>query len=671
MSLDNIPSKLEKKEEFKVVDQLYTNQAGDFWYIDSVTHAVVILDEKAEIERERQHFVPDSMPQGNQPKFPRVFSHEEIPDDVEKFLENHKTENKENRSNTAVDQTPSPTSTPDAAHDTPPATPVEDPVDAGGTADTTPLPDTTVAQEEPETPPAQEEPEPLDPSGFKLVTGMRQNADKTVTPTGKDYWKHSSTKNKKYSAEEVRINNEKWEEKNGAETNAESTPPNREDKRPADTAEAPKKRKKGGGIGANLETETENASKPWDSIDESRYTNLNVKPLHEVLKDTVQAQLFGEVLIRILPDAAQREELLLHGKRDGMLTAEQRKIIDFALKELARGIKKSNEAIAKIKSSDVALMAKRDETFAQMVTIYGLERMTEALKKEMPHLAMRNPGKVDKLLEAYERLGDGRDTKRYEWWQKDAKKLAADTGIKEEDIDKMFKLNTSKEREETKKRLEEKFYREFREKNKTSLLRFISRADVRAMNQARDKAEDIMKRAIDIDNKTRDMRALNPEFSWKQPWKIIDGTLKPSSRVMGKPVRGARDSLNDMASIMAEVASDENFDKRVVKESFGEENVKDERESGPQTAQNAKEAQANVEAKTQEWFDRDKAVHAAGKGKAWKDLTPAERSEFRNNWEPTEMQQATNIKHQGIWSQIFRSLVKALFSKKREHLKID
>ncbi|MDB5187691.1 MAG: hypothetical protein JWO50_211 [Candidatus Kaiserbacteria bacterium] len=377
------------------------------------------------------------------------------------------------------------------------------------------------------------------------------------------------------------------------------------------------------------------------------------------------------MLNRILPDAAQREDLLYHGKMKGVLTSEQDKIITFALKELARGIKKSNEAIAKLKSSDVALMAKRDETFASMVTNYGLEQMTAALKKELPHLAMRDPDKVDSLLKSYETLGDGRDTKRYEWWQKDAKKLAADTGIREEDIDKMFTLNTEQEREETRKRLEEKFYREFREANKTSWLRFISRADIRAMNQARDKAENILERAIVIDDKTRDMRLLSPEFSWKQPWKILDGTMAPSSRVIGSPVRQARDSMDEISSVMSDVVQEESFKKRVTFGEFGEENVKDERESGPHTAQEAKEAQANVETKTQEWFERDKAAFAARQGKTWKDLTQEDRTSFRNTWEPSEMRQTYNTKGQGFWSQMFKSLVKALFNKKREHLKTD
>ncbi|MDB5187692.1 MAG: hypothetical protein JWO50_212 [Candidatus Kaiserbacteria bacterium] len=214
MSLDGIPSKNEKSEQLNVIDSLYFNQAGDFWYFDK-NNKVVILDDAAEIERERQHFNPDSSPEGNLPKFPRSFRQEEIPTDIEKFLENHKPENKNEPASVAADQI-LPTKLP-ALTSEPPVPSVVPSVESEKSDDTgeTIAPDAGPSAEAPSetAPDPEEEPAPLDPNGFTIVKGMKQGDDNAVAPTGADYWIHKSTKLKKYSAEEIQRNNDKWAEK--------------------------------------------------------------------------------------------------------------------------------------------------------------------------------------------------------------------------------------------------------------------------------------------------------------------------------------------------------------------------------------------------------------------------------------------------------------------------
>lgn len=411
-------------------------------------------------------------------------------------------------------------------------------------------------------------------------------------------------------------------------------------------------------------------SEPWKEIDMTKYDGVTTRPLLDIINDkNGEQQLFGEVLRRILKDKDRIDAILLRG-RAGKLTLEEIQITNYAQFELARGIKLAKEAINKINPADIELMMERDEMFKGMVRLHGVGPMVEALKKDLPHLAMRDPEQVVRLLDSYHQLAVRKDTWRYERWQNRVTKLCEKVKIQESEFDRIFDLHTKEGRKATERRLYDKLLHEQEVgdlgksfKPARGFLRSVksmmsvnkkSRMGFGGTDDIQRQVNNIMAEAISVDD-------------------MLHDPFIPGTGPMGASVRDAKRHMNTIADTFASAIKREGFQESIISQSFGEAPKPEASTTGPQTAEEAKKAQEQFSPeKMKESFDREKVLHAATLGKTWETMNMSEKTKFRDEiWSPSEVNSALESQGLGFWASMFRALAKALFESAKKKMPLN
>lgn len=198
----------------------------------------------------------------------------------------------------------------------------------------------------------------------------------------------------------------------------------------------------------------ERKGRDWRVVDPRRYVGIEIKSTREILTNKRDAQLFGEILKAINPEASE-SVLARYGAGDP--TPEDMNFITFATKEYSLSLKLAEEASNMVTSQDVELLARRDKNLDNLLTHEG-KHATEMVKSAIFHMAMKDPDAVKDMSDAFKSLKKDRESFRFGRVESKIEALCERAGIDRKDYGAVFNMNSKEGRKATKADLERRFH---------------------------------------------------------------------------------------------------------------------------------------------------------------------------------------------------------------------
>ena len=395
------------------------------------------------------------------------------------------------------------------------------------------------------------------------------------------------------------------------------------------------------GTGAIFEGARDAARRGGWEVDPKNYIGITPKPLREILHgNPLDAQLFGELVMAIDPNRMGLFERSITG---GDLSLEERNFIKYAQFEYSKCFKLGETAGGSLSASDLDIFMRRNPEIQNNVLLNGVDQTLAGLREEMFHLAMRDPERVISLNDAYKSLKNDRNTVRYQSWDQKVRALCERSKIRPQDYEAMFNLD---DRAGTKERLNEKV-----------------REDMNMFG----KAVDWTTGFVGLSNASRLLKAADSLNLQTQ--KTI---ASPTSWVLTR----VNEQLDAVTRVMAYTITNPAFQDMLTKRALTNENVGRPTDAGPQTIaqmRNSNSAQAReyTNENLRRWFDRDKANYRTFDGRAWDQMRPEEKTDYRDNvWNPSEAR--SRGEGLGFWALLFSAFARTLFAqRKREAIQAE
>jgi hypothetical protein len=189
----------------------------------------------------------------------------------------------------------------------------------------------------------------------------------------------------------------------------------------------------------------------WAIRGRDEFEGLKPKTLREILASEEDQLYFGTLIESLYPGGAELKRKMFENEG---LTAEERRIQNFARYEYARRMHQVEFIQSSIVASDIEHAARRDEDFDAVVGLNGSERTAEIFKRQIRHLGMKNRGMLDRLQLTYEELAHLRSTITYRAWDQAVQQLCAKAGTNLADYERVFKTGSKEERMATRRELQ-------------------------------------------------------------------------------------------------------------------------------------------------------------------------------------------------------------------------
>jgi hypothetical protein len=373
----------------------------------------------------------------------------------------------------------------------------------------------------------------------------------------------------------------------------------------------------------------ESAPKEHDWAVRGRDEFKGIKPptVRELLANEERQLYFGTLVESLYPGGAELKRKMFE---NGALSAEERKVLNFARYEYERRMRQVEYVQSRIAASDIEIAARRDEDFDAVVGLGGSARTAEVFKRQIRHLGMKNRVMLDRLQVTYEELDHLRSTLTYRAWDHAVQQLCAKAGTNLDDYDRVFKTGSKEERVASRRELQG----EIREKYG----RFRRVVDSVTGGSFR-KADRMVRRA---------------------------GMLQ---EVAGVGAIGKVDhALGDLAGMLRyTLVENPEVMRMLEQEAERNEDLAPAMENGPRTFKAAQETRVQSEKQLGERLDAHARNFKTKDGRGWDRMRPEERREslapLRSDMARDELNAG-----KGWFSRALLCIFRALFARKEEEL---
>ena len=293
----------------------------------------------------------------------------------------------------------------------------------------------------------------------------------------------------------------------------------------------------------------------WN-LNEPRFYGITPRPIREILRSEEGQVGFAEVLRRL--DGSHADEIMAKSAEGKTLTMYEEKLLAYASLEFSRCAQQVEFIRVSMSKDDLEIVSRFDSRFKSLMAFNGSLRTMEIFRREIARTGMRNPGLLDQLQKAYEKLGSVRESHEYKAWQASVLQQSAETGVPLQHFGEVFGgLNPAKQAE-VQRELERKSYA----------------------------AKGAFGRIFDFGSSKRDAeRAVQSAIY----------NAKRSGRSGSGALREYGDAMRDLSEVMKRTLGQEPISNALQQEAFRNEEVLPRADSGPATFKDAEKTQAQMQ----------------------------------------------------------------------------
>lgn len=312
-----------------------------------------------------------------------------------------------------------------------------------------------------------------------------------------------------------------------------------------------------------------------------------------------------------------------------MLSLDEQRMVNFARYEYTRRLKQVEFIQSKLDVADLEVAARNDPDFDALLQFTGKARTLEVFKKQILQMGMMKKETLDTVYNTYANLAHLRDQKTYQKWEKGVQDLCARRGITMKYYDADFRTSDKEQRVETRRTIQEEIrhgWGPFR------------RAIDHATGSSFRKADRMVRKA----NKHREAMQANDV------------------------VRGVHNEIDSLVNILRFSLVD-NHEARLMlqQEAVRNHDLNTSAENGPKTFTEAKTAEAKSSTERKAAFEKAVKDFKTKDGRDWDHATVDERTEGLGSLRNARAREEAQL-GQGWFARALLAITRAAFGQQEQ-----